>query len=121
MLIRHSYILSLCLFFFFAHFPHSLLPALLLTLTFTSISVEATSPLSKELVKLLKTCSDGYPHIQRTLQLEHFLPLFRYLSNDTKRDMAIYLLEVVGQKDARLDNIDLVRGVGMGLSVGVKW
>ena len=65
--------------------------------------------MSKELVKLLKTCADGYPTIQKTLQLEHFLPLFRYLANDTKRDMAVYLLEVVCGKEAHLDSLEHVR------------
>lgn len=70
--------------------------------------VDAGNPVSKELVKLLKTCCDGYPHIQQTLQLAHFLPLFRYLSNDTKKDMALYLLEVVCAKDSRLDSLEHV-------------
>lgn len=71
-------------------------------------SLEPFSAVSKELVKLLKTCSAGYRNIQQSLALQHFVPLFQYLSNDTRRDMALALLETVCSQDTRLDDVDHV-------------
>ncbi len=81
----------------------SLLPSV------TDPSLESSSPLCREFVKLLKAVAEGYPSIQQVLRLQSFVPLFRYLGGDTRRDMAVYLLEAVCARDTRLDDVDLVR------------
>ncbi len=72
-------------------------------------SLEPNSAVCKEMVKLIKTCSDGYPSIQQTLQLQHFVPLFSFLAGETRKDLSVYLLEMVIKKEARLDSTDHVR------------
>jgi hypothetical protein len=71
--------------------------------------VEPNSPVCKELVKLLKTVADGYDSIQQALQLKNYVPLFGLLSSDTRKLLAVYLLETIIKKETPLDNPDHVR------------
>lgn len=63
-----------------------------LCLLFDPSSLEHGSPVSKELMRLMKIPIDNYNNILTVLQLQHFGPLFEYFDYQSRKVMSCYLI-----------------------------
>lgn len=70
--------------------------------------VEAGTPLCTEITSLLKTVSDNYPSIEQTLELPHYVSLFGYFGIETRRNLAISLLERIISENMFMDDVNHV-------------
>ena len=57
-----------------------------------SFSLEHGSPVSKELMRLMKIPVDSYNNILTVLQLQHFGPLFEYFDYQSRKVMSCYII-----------------------------
>ena len=57
-----------------------------------SSSLEHGSPVSKELMRLMKIPVDNYNNILTVLELEHFGPLFEYFDYQSRKVMSSYII-----------------------------
>ena len=55
-------------------------------------SLEHGSPVSKELMRLMKIPVDSYNNILTVLQLQHFGPLFEYFDYQSRKVMSSYII-----------------------------
>lgn len=55
-------------------------------------SLEHGSPVSKELMRLMKIPVDNYNNILDVLELQHFGPLFEYFDYQSRKVMSCYLI-----------------------------
>ena len=55
-------------------------------------SLEHGSPVSKELMRLMKIPVDSYNNILTVLELEHFGPLFEYFDYQSRKVMSSYII-----------------------------
>lgn len=65
-------------------------------------SIESDSPVSKQLVKLVKIPIDDYETISTALQLEHFNHVFSFFDYKTRHELAVYALTSVVNKGTSL-------------------
>lgn len=55
-------------------------------------SLEHGSPVSKELMRLMKIPVDSYNNILTVLELQHFGPLFEYFDYQSRKVMSCYII-----------------------------
>eukprot|EP00052_Salpingoeca_macrocollata_P007729 m.61840 g.61840 ORF g.61840 m.61840 type:complete len:791 (+) comp16225_c1_seq1:53-2425(+) len=73
-------------------------------------ALQHNTPLSKQLVKLLKIVAEAYPSISNALALEHFVPMFAYFDYNTRHELAVALLQEAADKESRLTTTQEVTG-----------
>lgn len=76
----------------------------------SSCSLEYGSPVSKELMRLMKIPVDSYNNILTVLELSHFGPIFDYFDYQSRKLMCSYLINNVLENDTRIPTQDQVHG-----------
>jgi len=68
------------------------IPYLLYLLPATWYSLETSSAVSRELIRLMKIPVDSYNNALTLLKLDHFGPLFEYFDYHARKTMSIYII-----------------------------
>lgn len=82
-----------------------------LNLDHSSCSLEYGSPVSKELMRLMKIPVDSYNNILTVLELSHFGPIFDYFDYQSRKLMCSYLINNVLENDTRIPTQDQVDNI----------
>lgn len=73
--------------------------------------LEYGSPVSKELMRLMKIPVDSYNNILTVLELSHFGPIFDYFDYQSRKLMCSYLINNVLENDTRIPTQDQVDNI----------
>jgi len=71
-------------------------------------SLEHGSPVSKELMRLMKIPIDNYNNILSVLELQHYAPLFEYFDYQSRKVMSCYLISNGLENDNYIPNQEQV-------------
>ena len=79
------------------------------TTTSSHSSLESTSQVSKELMKLMKIPVDNYNDVLTLLKLQHFGPLFEYFDYYARKQMSIYIISNALENETLIPTQEQVR------------
>ena len=78
------------------------------THTHTPSSVDSTSSVSRELLRLMKVPVLSYEDPLTILKLPHFSPVYSLFDYNGRKSLATYLVQTIVEKEAKISTADEV-------------